>query len=60
MTGLIYSQSLLDLQGIEAYTAGNVKESMQQSLSSVLDLQWDGFAGYEFFTPSTNPSGHKR
>jgi len=60
MTGLIFSSTRLDIQSITAYEAASVGESLHQENNVPLNLGWNDFSGYEFFSPSINPAQHKR
>ena len=60
MIGLSFSTTRLDAEAIFASTAENVVRSIHQWNNSLLDLDWDQFTGYEFFSPSINPSKHNR
>ena len=60
MIGLNFSTTRLDAEAIFASTAENVVRSIHQWNNSLLDLDWDQFTGYEFFSPSINPSKHNR
>jgi hypothetical protein len=43
-----------------AYSPENISESIHELNSSLLELGWNNFSGYEFFTTSVNPAQLKR
>ncbi len=57
---MAFSSTRLDVAAVFAHLPSTVMESMHASNMSTLNLGWDDFNGYEFFTPSTHPasSGH--
>ncbi len=60
MIGLKFTTVPLNVQSVFASTAENVLRSINQANNSLLDLDWNKFSGYEFFSPSINPSKHNR
>jgi hypothetical protein len=57
---MVFSSTRFDVAAVFAQLPSTVMESMHVSNMSTLNLGWDDFNGYEFFTPSTHPasSGH--
>jgi len=58
--GMHYSSTVFDTGAVFSSTAEIILQAMHQSNRSLLDLDWDEFSGYEFFSPSINQSQHKR
>ncbi len=55
-SSMVYSSTSLDVETVFAYLPSTVLQSMHQSNLSTFDIRWDGFKGYEFDAPSTQPA----
>ncbi|HID70476.1 MAG TPA: hypothetical protein EYP35_08480, partial [Desulfobacterales bacterium] len=59
-SSMVFSNASLDVETVFAYLPSTVMGSIHIGNLSPFNLEWDGFAGYEFMAPSTHPanSGH--
>lgn len=59
-TGMLFSSSIMTVDGIMAAMPSTVMDSMHNMNLSVFQIAWDSFYDYEFINPSINPSdlGH--
>lgn len=55
---LVFSDTKLDVNAIMASLPSTIIRAIHEGNNQTLNPHWDDFAGYEFFTSSTNPSQH--